>query len=106
MPGATIRKPRENRLGCGGRDGIDRLPRDQHRHDGGLAGPGRELQGDAQKIGVRFLLFAPANVRIQYFGTGGGVCSDATSASQIAVSTASMMVQRLVNGLNRWFRQC
>ena len=33
---------------------VDRLPGDEHGHDGGLAGPGGELQGEPGKIGVRF----------------------------------------------------
>ena len=32
---------------------VDRLPGDQHRHNGGLPGAARELQRDAQQLGVR-----------------------------------------------------
>src|SRR5690606_5557215 len=32
--------------------GIDRLPGYDHRHDGRLAGAGRELQGESGKLGV------------------------------------------------------
>ena len=34
-------------------DGIHGLPGDDHRHDRGLAGAGRELEGDTVEIGVR-----------------------------------------------------
>ena len=37
---------------------IDRLPGDQHRHDRGLAGAGRQLQRDAHQLGVRLLVGA------------------------------------------------
>ena len=52
MPGVTIRKPRLKRLLAGRPDGVDRLPGDQHRHDGGLAAARRHLHGDAQQLGV------------------------------------------------------
>ena len=32
--------------------GVDRLPGDEHRHDCGLAGAGRELQREAHQLGV------------------------------------------------------
>ena len=35
---------------------IDGLPRDEHGHDGGLAGAGRELQREACEAGVRLLV--------------------------------------------------
>jgi hypothetical protein len=41
---------------------VDRLPGDQHRHDGGLAGAGRELQRNAQQLRIRLLVGA-ADVR-------------------------------------------
>ena len=42
-------------------DGIDRLPGDQHRHDGRLAGAGGELQRKPQQFGVG-LLVCPLDV--------------------------------------------
>ena len=39
-------------LAVGVADGVDRLPGDQHRHHGGLAGAGGELERDAQQLRV------------------------------------------------------
>ena len=33
-------------------DGIDRLPGDEHGHDGGLAGAGSEFQREAAEFGI------------------------------------------------------
>jgi hypothetical protein len=44
---------------------IDRLPGDQHRHDGGLAAAGRHLQSDAEQLRIGFrveLLNTPADL--------------------------------------------
>ena len=39
-------------LAAGAADGVDRLPGDQHRHDGRLAGAGGQLQGEAHEFGI------------------------------------------------------
>ena len=79
-------KPAREVLAARAAHGVDRLPRDQHRHDGGLAGAGGELQGEAHKFGIGVLV------------GGGQMIEDAlaaladwgaTSVSQMAVSTAS-----------------
>ena len=36
----------------GAADGVDRLPSDEHGHDGGLAGPGSELQRQPGQVGI------------------------------------------------------
>ena len=51
-PGATTRNPRVKCLAAGAAHGVDRLPGDQHRHDGGLARAGGQLQGETQKLGI------------------------------------------------------
>ncbi len=51
-PGVTTRKPRVNRAAAGLADGVDGLPGNDHRHDGGLAGAGGELQGQAHQFRV------------------------------------------------------
>ncbi len=38
--------------------GIDRLPRNQHRHDGGLARACRQLQSEAQQLRIGLLVAA------------------------------------------------
>ena len=55
MPGATTRKPRVKVLAARAPHGVDRLPGDQHRHHGGLAGAGGELQREPHqlRVGVR-----------------------------------------------------
>ena len=53
MPGVTIRKVSEKRASCGSGELVERLPGDEHRHDDGLAGAGRHLEGDARQAGVR-----------------------------------------------------
>ena len=52
-PGVTTRKPRVNLLAAGLADGVDRLPGDDHRHDGGLAGAGGQLQRETHQFRVR-----------------------------------------------------
>jgi len=87
MPGVTTRKARENFWLPGWRAALTVCQGDQHRHDRRLAGPGRELQRDAQQLWVRLLVGAP-DVRPDF---GARCCrSEATSASQIAVSIASI----------------
>ena len=86
MPGVTIRKPRLNSLAARVAHGVDRLPGDQHRHDGRLAGAGGHLHGEPHSSGLACSL-APwmcsqnFSVRLPSFG--------ATSVSQMIVSTAS-----------------
>ena len=48
----TTKKPRVNFLLSGPTHGVDGLPRDQHGHDGGLAGAGGQLQRQAHQFGV------------------------------------------------------
>ena len=36
--------------------GVDRLPRDEHGHDGGLAGAGREFQCQSVEAGIGLLV--------------------------------------------------
>ena len=51
-PGVTTRKPRREACAAGTAHRVDRLPGDQHRHDGGLAGAGGQLQGETQQFGI------------------------------------------------------
>ena len=39
-------------VAAGASDGVDRLPGDEHGHDGGFAGAGGELEGEAEQFGV------------------------------------------------------
>ncbi len=75
------------RLAARAADGIDRLPGDQHRHDGGLAGAGGELQREPQQVRVGLARWRRRGAR----GTRlpASPIFGATSVSQIAVSTAS-----------------
>ena len=66
-------------------DGIDGLPRDEHRHDRGLARAGGELQREAHQFGIG--VFVRCGKMLEHAFPGGG-CG-ATSVSQMAVSTAS-----------------
>ena len=50
-PGATTRKPRVNACSRAA-DSVDRLPGDEHGHDGGLARAGGELQGETHQLWV------------------------------------------------------
>ena len=43
-------------LAAGAADGVEGLPGDEHGDDGGLAGAGGELQGDAEKLGIGVLV--------------------------------------------------
>ena len=52
MPGATIRKPREKVLLLRMPRGVDRLPGDQHRHDGRLPRAGRKFEREAHQLGI------------------------------------------------------
>ena len=52
-PGVTTRKPRVKLLAPRAADGVDGLPGDQHRHDGGFAGAGGELEREPHELGVR-----------------------------------------------------
>ena len=45
-------KPSRKVFAAGAAYGVDRLPRDQHCHDGGLAGTGGQFQGETQKLGI------------------------------------------------------
>jgi hypothetical protein len=78
-------RPREGfRVGAAG--GVDRLPGDEHCHHGCLAGSSGEFQREAEQIGIGALVgLASANRG----SAGRGPALGATSASQIAVSTAS-----------------
>ena len=92
-----------NLLAAGAADGVDRLPGDQHGHDGGLAGAGGELQREAHQFGVGVLvgggqMFEDAACRSCDCG--------ATSVSQMAVSTASTWQKNGRTPLNLWCRQC
>ncbi len=89
-------------LAAGAADGVDRLPGDQHRHDGGLAGAGGQLQGETQQFGVGVVV-------------GGGQVFEeslavlrlgATSVSQMAVSTASTWQKNGRTPVKLWWRQC
>ena len=55
-PGATTRKPRVKCLAAGAAHGVDRLPRDEHGHDGGLARAGGQLQREAHEFGIGVLV--------------------------------------------------
>ena len=55
MPGVTIRKAREKSFGVLPR-GVDRLPGDQHGHDGRLAAARRHLHGQAEQFGIGLLV--------------------------------------------------
>ena len=48
MPGRDDQEAAGELLAGGAAHGVDRLPGDQHRHDGGLAGAGGELQGQTR----------------------------------------------------------
>ena len=65
---------------------VDCLPSDDHRHDGRLAGAGREFQCDAQELGVcgDIRVVDPLENPLSRAPSCG-----ATSVSQINVSTAS-----------------
>ena len=52
MPGVTIRKASEKRRVLRVGQLVERLPGDEHRHDDGLAGAGRHLEGHARQAGV------------------------------------------------------
>ena len=52
QPGRDDQKAARELLAAGPAHGVDGLPGDQHGHDGGLAGAGGELQGQAQQFGV------------------------------------------------------
>ena len=85
-PGVTTRKPRVNFLLLGPAHGIDRLPGDQHGHDGGLAGAGGQLQRQPHQLRIGVVvgigqMFEKALAGLADLG--------ATSVSQMAVSTAS-----------------
>jgi len=56
-------------------DGVDGLPGDEHRHDGGLAGAGRELQGEAEQLGIG-LGVAAFDVGPEFLGTGAELGGD------------------------------
>ena len=73
-------------LAAGLADGVDRLPGDEHRHDGGLAGAGRQLQREAHQLRVR--LVVGGRQVLEQVACRAAECG-ATSVSQIAVSTAS-----------------
>jgi hypothetical protein len=84
-PGATTRKPRVNFFAVGAPHGVDRLPRDQHGHDGGLARAGGQLQGQAHQLWVGVVV-GVGQVLKKTFSV---LVLGATSVSQIAVSAAS-----------------
>ena len=48
-PGGDDEEPPAEPPAAGAADRVDGLPGDDHRHDGGLAGPGRELQGQPRQ---------------------------------------------------------
>ena len=52
----TTRNPRVKPPAAGTAHRVDGLPRDEHGHDGGLAGAGRELEREACEAGVRLLV--------------------------------------------------
>ena len=52
MPGVTTRKPRVKRGLFGRRTEVHRLPRNEHGHDGSLAGTRRELEGQTRETGI------------------------------------------------------
>ena len=66
--------------------GVDRLPRDEHRHDGGLAGAGGELQREPHQFRIGVLV--RAGEMVEQALAAASDCG-ATSVSQMAVSTAS-----------------
>lgn len=51
-PGVQTRKPRVSACCQAGAHRVDRLPRDQHRYDGRLAGTGGELQREPHELRV------------------------------------------------------
>ena len=51
-PGGDDEKAARKLPGAPAADGVDGLPGDQHGHDGGLASPGGELEGQAQQLRV------------------------------------------------------
>ena len=65
---------------------VDRLPGDEHRHHGRLAGAGGELQREARSSGLASAL---AVVEVLEEPLAVADRCGATSVSQIAVSTAS-----------------
>jgi hypothetical protein len=67
--------------------GMDYLPGDQHRHDSGSAGAGREFSAMRSNSGFASLLAPRRCVQIL---APAAARSGATSASQITVSTASI----------------
>ena len=58
MPGRDDQEAARELLAVRVAHRVDRLPGDQHRHDGRLAGAGRELQREAEQLGVRLLVGA------------------------------------------------
>ena len=83
--------------------GVDRLPGDQHRHDGRLARAGGELQREPHQLRVGVV------VRVRQVleePLAAAVDCGATSVSQIAVSTASTWQKNGRTPLNSWCRQC
>jgi hypothetical protein len=51
-PGVDDEKAAGESAAARAADGVDGLPGDDHRHDGGLAGAGGELQGQAHQFRV------------------------------------------------------
>ena len=49
-------EPAREAAAAGAADGVDRLPGDDHRHDGRLAGAGRQLERQAGEAGVGLLV--------------------------------------------------
>ena len=73
-------------LAAGPAHGVDRLPGDQHGHDGRLARAGGELQRETHQLRIGVLVGRRPDAR----GRACRACDcGATSVSQIAVSTAS-----------------
>jgi hypothetical protein len=101
-PGVTMRKPRVKCLLPGPADGVDRLPGDEHRHDGRLAGAGGELQREPHQFRIGVIV-AAAGVEQSFARLAR--CG-ATSVSQIAVSTASTWQKNGRTPPNLWCRQC
>ena len=68
-------------------NGVDRLPGDEHRHDGGLARAGGQFQREAHQLRVGVADWHWRDVR--EIASRSFPCCGATSVSQMAVSTAS-----------------
>ena len=94
---------REASCCCGMTDGVDRLPGDEHRHDGRLAGAGGHLQREADQFGVRVVVGVGEVLRGTFAGLPGW---GATSVSQMSVSTASTWQKNGRMLLKLWCRQC